>query len=409
MPKRSLLLPLSGAVAVGILIGACARLLPTSSTRSALQQPAQAQTTALTPPNSNVVVPRNATELARLSATFAALAKQVTPAVVNINTRQVIPGRVLEDPFGGMFGGDGTVREPDRQAQSLGSGVIVDARGVIVTNNHVVKNASIITVTLNDKRRFAAKLVGTDPATDLAVLKITSPEKLPTIPWADSDKSQVGDIVLAIGSPFGLSATVTQGIISAKDRRDLGLSQIEDFLQTDAAINPGNSGGALIDINGKLVGINTAILSRTGGNQGIGLAIPAKVARNISGQILANGSVVRGWIGVAGDAVTEQIAKQIGYKGNGGVLVTGVSSRGPAAQLPWIQNGANVIVNVNETPIESPGQMRNIITDAAPGATMKLQVWQDGKTSTFSVRVVREPAMPMMPTSAENTDETGNA
>ncbi len=412
MKKRNFLLPLSGAVGIGILIGACARQLPQSSTRSDLEQPAQAQsaqaqTVSTNSRTENTV--RNASDLARLSATFASLARQVTPAVVNINTQQVIAGRVLEDPFGGMFGGGGTFREPDRQAQSLGSGVIVNANGTIVTNNHVVKNASTITVTLNDRRRFAAKLVGTDPDTDLAVLKISSPEKLPTIPWADSDQAQVGDIVLAVGSPFGLSATVTQGILSAKDRRDLGLSQIEDFLQTDAAINPGNSGGALIDINGRLVGINTAILSRTGGNQGIGLAIPAKVARNVSGQLLTGGQVVRGWLGIAADELTEQISRQIGYKGTNGVIVTGISSRGPAAALPWVRNGANVIVSVGGTPIESPGQMRNIITDAKPGSTLKLEVWQDGKISTFSVRVMRQPAMPMMPQRADNSDESGNA
>ncbi len=414
MQKRNFLLPLTGAVGVGILIGACARQLPTSSTQSVLQGSAQAQTTTQTTAlNNNVSTGNtigNAAELARLSATFAGLAKQVTPAVVNINTQQVIPGRVLEDPFGGLFGGNGTVREPDRQAQSLGSGVIVDARGVIVTNNHVIKNASTITVTLNDRRRFAAKLVGTDPDTDVAVLRIDVPGgNLPTIPWADSDKAQVGDIVLAVGSPFGLSATVTQGIISAKDRRDLDLSQIEDFLQTDAAINPGNSGGALIDINGNLVGINTAILSKSGGNQGIGLAIPAKLARNVSGQILANGSVTRGWIGIGADEITPDLAQKINYTGTSGVLVTGVSSRGPAAGLPWVRDGANVIVNVNGTPIDSPGQLRNIITDATPDSTLKLDVWQGGKISTFSVRVVRQPAMAMVPPAADNSDSGDNA
>ena len=403
MQKRNFLLPLTGAVGAGILIGACARQLPPSSTRSDLEQPAQAQVPAprtTTSNNGNSI--RNATDLARLSATYANLAKSVTPAVVNISTRQVVPGRVMEDPYGGMFGGGGTVREPDRQAQGLGSGVIVDARGIIVTNNHVVKNASTITVTLNDRRRFSAKLVGTDPDTDLAVLRISAPKDLPTVPWADSDKAQVGDIVLAVGSPFGLNATVTQGIISAKDRRDLDLSRIEDFLQTDAAINPGNSGGALIDINGRLVGINTAILSRSGGNQGIGLAIPAKLARNVSGQILASGQVVRGWAGIAADDLTPDLAQKINYSGTGGVLVTGVASRGPAAQLPWVQRGANVIVGVDGTPIETVGQMRNIFTNAAPGTTLNLEVWQDGKTRTFPIRLIRQPAMSVTPNNSDN-------
>lgn len=405
MQKRNILLPLTGAVGVGILIGACTRQAPPSSTRSALESSASAASTqsdsAQNGASASTV--RNAGDLARLSATYADLAKKVTPAVVNINTRQVIAGRVLEDPFGGFFGGNGTVREPDRQAQSLGSGVIVSANGVIVTNNHVVKDATTITVTLNDRRRFAAKLIGTDPDTDLAVLKISAPAPLPVVPWADSDKAQVGDIVLAIGSPFGLSATVTQGILSAKDRRDLDLSLIEDFLQTDAAINPGNSGGALIDINGNLVGINSAILSKSGGNQGIGLAIPSKIVRNVSGQILATGSVTRGWIGLGADALTEEIARQIKYTGTSGVLVTGVSSRGPAAQLPWIRNGANIVLSVNGAAVDTPGQLRNVITDAAPGSMLKLAVWQDGKTRTFSVRVVRQPSMPMMQSADENS------
>jgi len=242
----------------------------------------------------------------------------------------------------------------------------------------------------------------------LAVLRINAPGNLPTVPWADSDKAQVGDIVLAVGSPFGLNATVTQGIISAKDRRDLDLSRIEDFLQTDAAINPGNSGGALIDINGHLVGINTAILSKSGGNQGIGLAIPAKLARNVSGQILASGQVVRGWAGIAADDLTPDLAQKINYTGTSGVLVTGVASNGPAASLPWVRNGANVIVSVGGTAIETVGQMRNIFTDAAPGSTLKLEVWQDGKTRTFPIRLVRQPAMAVTPDNSDNSDNVDN-
>lgn len=398
--KQNFLLPLSSAVAIGIFIGACARQVPTdgSSTRSDLQQPVQAQvpTPNVNGQTGNTI--RNSSDMARLSATYAALARKVTPAVVNINTRQVVPGRVLEDPFGGLFGERGAQREPDQEAQSLGSGVIVDARGVIVTNNHVIDNATTITVTLNNRQRYAAKLVGTDPDTDVAVLKINASSPLPTVKWADSDRAQVGDIVLAVGSPFGLSATVTQGIISAKDRRDLDLSRIEDFLQTDAAINPGNSGGALIDINGDLVGINTAILSKSGGNQGIGLAIPAKLARNISGQLLASGRVTRGYIGIQAEAVDERIARQIGFSGNGGLLVTGVASSGPAGQLPWIREGANVITRVDGKEVDGIGEFRNLITEKTPGMVMKLEVWQkaaggEGQTRTFEVRTSRAPAL----------------
>ena len=399
--KQNLLLPLSGAVAIGIFIGACARQVSTdgSSTRSDVQAPAIAQD--ISAQNGNSI--RNSGDMARLSATYAALARKVTPAVVNINTRQVVRGRVLDDPFGGFFGErGGTTREPDREAQGTGSGVIVDARGVIITNNHVVEGATTVTVTLNDRRKYEAKVVGTDPDSDLAVLKIEAQQPLPTVRWADSDRAQVGDIVLAVGSPFGLSATVTQGIISAKDRRDLDLSRIEDFLQTDAAINPGNSGGALVDINGDLVGINTAILSRSGGNQGIGLAIPAKLARNISGQLLASGRVTRGYLGIQAENVDERVARQIGFSGSGGLLVTGVASSGPAGSLPWIREGANVITRVDGKELDGIGQFRNLITEKPPGTVMKLEVWQkaaggEGQTRTFEVRTARAPALNARP------------
>jgi Do/DeqQ family serine protease len=295
----------------------------------------------------------------------------------------------MRDPFSEFFGDGGLLQEPDRRTQSLGSGVIVDGRGVIVTNNHVVENASTITVTLNDRRRFAAKLLGTDEPSDLAVLKIEADKALPVVPWANSDTLQVGDIVLAIGSPFNLASTVTQGIISAKDRRDLGISAVENFLQTDAAINPGNSGGALVDVNGQLVGINTAILSRSGGNQGIGLAIPSKLARKISGQLLATGRVTRGWIGILAEPLTNDIAEELGLKATRGVMVTGVSSRGPAAQLPWARSGGNVLLKANGTAIDSPGQLRNMIADLAPGSQLTLEVWQNGRTRTLTVTVAR--------------------
>ena len=300
--RNSRLLPVAlGVAALCFAVGACVQ----RSSNSSLDKSAQAQTSV-----------RNADDLAALSSTYAQISRKVTPAVVNIQSESVIPGRVYQDPmadlFGGNFGGR-VLREPDQRSQSLGSGVIIDGSGLIVTNNHVIKNATRITVTLTDRRRFTAKLLGTDADGDIAMLKIDG-QNLPTLKWADSDKTNVGDIVLAIGSPFNLSSTVTQGIISAKGRSDLGISAYEDFLQTDAAINPGNSGGALVDINGDLVGINSAILSESGGNQGIGLAIPSNLARSLGAQLAATGRVTRGWLGVTVQPLTGDIADQLGLQ-----------------------------------------------------------------------------------------------
>ena len=367
---------LLGAAALSFGVGACVQRASTS-----LDQSAQAQTSI-----------RNADDLAALSSTYAQISRKVTPAVVNIQSESVVPGRVYRDPMADFFGGDfggRTLREPDQRAQSLGSGVIIDGSGLIVTNNHVIKNATRITVTLSDRRRFAAKLLGTDADSDVAMLKIDA-QNLPTLKWANSDKTSVGDIVLAIGSPFNLSSTVTQGIISAKGRSDLGISAYEDFLQTDAAINPGNSGGALVDINGDLVGINTAILSGSGGNQGIGLAIPANLARSIGGQLAATGRVTRGWLGVTVQPLTGDIADQLGLRD--GVLVTGVYPQSPAGAVPWSQRGTEIITSVNGQKIDSPGELRNLVAGAKPGAALSVEVWSSGKTSTYDLKAGTRPA-----------------
>jgi Do/DeqQ family serine protease len=379
MQRKHLFWPVIGALSLGLLLGACARF----------PQPSTALQTA----NAQNEPVRNADDLHRLSATYADIAARVTPAVVNINSTQIIPGRVLHDPFAEFFGDDsgGWQREPDRRAQSLGSGVIVDSRGLIVTNNHVIRNASSITVTLSDRRHFSAKLVGTDPASDVAVLKIEA-TKLPVLEWSNSDKLKVGDIVLAIGSPFNLASTVTQGIISAKGRRDLGISAYEDFLQTDAAINPGNSGGALVNVDGDLIGINTAILSESGGNQGIGLAIPSNLARQISEQLATSGRITRGWLGVVVEPVTGDVARATGLPDTRGVVVTGVYTRGPAAAVNWSQRGGDVITKINGTAIETPGQLRNQIAALKPGVQVTLEVWQGGRSSTYTVNLGTRPA-----------------
>jgi Do/DeqQ family serine protease len=379
MQRKRGIAALAGAVLVGFVVGACVR------------QPSNTSTQGITPALAQGG-PGPATEdLAQLSATYAAIAKRVTPAVVNINSETVVQGRTFRDPFGDFFGGGGTFREPEQRQQGLGSGVIVDPRGVIVTNNHVVQNATTITVTLSDRRRFPAKLIGTDPYSDLAVLRINAGGSLPTVPWADSDATQVGDIVLAIGSPYGLASTVTQGIISAKERRDLGISTVEDFLQTDASINPGNSGGALVDIQGRLVGINTAILSKSGGNVGIGLAIPSNLAKKISGQISANGRVSRGYLGINAEPLSPEIAQQLGISANEGVLITGVSASGPVGQIPWSRQGGNILRKVNGQAVDSPRQLRSLIASTDPGSQLQLEVWIDGKVSTHSVKVAPQP------------------
>jgi Do/DeqQ family serine protease len=384
--------PLAATALLAFALGACVRQNGGASTLD----PAQAQTTGA---NSVGVLSesaarstvRNVGDLNQLSATFADIARRVTPAVVNIESQTVIPGRTLHDPFAELFGDDGgggMMREPDRRQQSLGSGVIVSADGLIVTNNHVIGNATQIRVTLSDKRRFNATRVGSDPDTDVAVLRIRG-ANLPALKWSDSNALEVGEIVLAIGSPFNLSSTVTQGILSAKGRRDLGISAYEDFLQTDAAINPGNSGGALVDVAGNLIGINTAILSRSGGSQGIGLAIPSNLARKIAADLSRTGQVTRGWLGMVVEPVTEDMAAQLQLGETRGVLVTGAYTRGPVASLPWARNGTVIVTQVNGTPIDSPGQLRILMSEIAPGSEVKIRVWQDGAEREYSVQAGR--------------------
>jgi len=377
-----------GAAALAFGAGACVQ--HASSPNSAPQPVALAQGTnsTIAPPNAPI---QGAGDLAQLSATFAQIARKVTPAVVNIQAVKVQPGRVFQDPMGDQGFGGRMFREPDQRSQSIGSGVIIDKSGLIITNNHVAGGATKLTVTLPDRRRFPARLLGADAASDVAVLKIDGAD-LPTLSFADSDKLSVGDIVLAVGSPFNLSNTVTQGIISAKGRRDLGISAYEDFLQTDAAINPGNSGGALVDIRGDLVGINTAILSESGGNQGIGLAIPANLARSIASQLAQGGHVTRGWLGVIVEPLTGDVADQLGLKQSGGVLVTGLYGNAPAAQIRWSERGTDVILSANDTPIDSPGDLRNLVGALKPGSPLRLRVMTDGQTKDYSVQVAARPA-----------------
>ena len=303
-----------------------------------------------------------------VAGSFSAAARQASPAVVSINTSKAVRHPRSNDPwFQFFFGDQGT------QAQAgLGSGVIVSPDGYILTNNHVVEGADEIEVTLTDSRRARATVIGTDPDTDLAILKIDL-DKLPVIVLGNSDALAVGDQVLAIGNPFGVGQTVTSGIVSALGRTQLGINTFENFIQTDAAINPGNSGGALVDVNGNLMGINTAIYSRSGGSMGIGFAIPVSTARMVLDGIVKDGQVTRGWIGVEPNELSHELAETFGVKATRGVIITGVLQDGPAA-LAGMRPG-DVIVRVQGKDVGNVSELLTAVAGLKPGtaATFNLQ------------------------------------
>jgi serine protease Do len=331
--------------------------------------------------------------------TLVEVASLVTPAVVNISTTRVIKGQegapltpFFEDPFFRRFFGDEFFRQfevpRERREQSLGSGVIVESNGFIVTNNHVVSKADEIKVLLNDKREFKGKIVGTDPKTDLAVIKINAAD-LPTIPWGDSSKLQVGELVLAVGNPFGLNQTVTMGIISAVGRANVGIADYEDFIQTDAAINPGNSGGALVNIRGELIGVNTAIFTRSGGYMGIGFAVPSNMAKLVMESLKSKGKVVRGWLGVTIQEVNADLAKQFGLKEAKGALVSDVLENSPAEKA-GIERG-DVIIELNEKPVESATQLKNMVAQLNVGSKIDVAVVRDKKEKRLTVVIAEQP------------------
>jgi serine protease Do len=342
---------------------------------------------------------------------FSDIVKKVTPAVVNIAVtgggeggrgRRPLPpgpfgGPPGEEPPGGELPTPPPVPPPGphgRPDQSAGSGVILDSSGYIVTNNHVVEGASQITVTLSDRREFSAKIIGTDPKTDLAVIKIEAKD-LPALKWAEYEKLQVGDLVLAIGSPFGLSSTVTLGIISALGRGNVGIADYEDFIQTDAAINPGNSGGALVNVNGDLIGINTAIFSRTGGSEGIGFAIPSSIALDIVESLQKTGKVVRGWMGVAIQEITPALAKSFKLpEQRKGVLVSDVNENGPSYEA-GIKRG-DVVIAFNGKDVQSVSQLRNLVARTIVGKDAQVKILRDGKEQTLNVKVAERPSDEML-------------
>ena len=324
--------------------------------------------------------------------TMAPLLERTTPAVVNISVQSraaVAENPLFRDPFFRRFF-DLPEQPQARRAISAGSGVIVDARrGYVLTNHHVVRSAERITVTLKDRREFQAELVGSDPATDVALLRIPG-EALTALPFGDSEQLKVGDLVIAIGNPFGLGQTVTSGIVSALGRSGIENGNYEDFIQTDASINPGNSGGALINSKGELVGINTAILAPSGGNVGIGFAVPANMARSVMEQLLRFGQVRRGRIGVVIQDLEPAAAEALGLAADEGAMIARVEPGSPAERAGL--RGGDVVLSVDGTPIQGSGELRNRIALVEADRSVRLEVLRNGRRSQMAVQVAPLPA-----------------
>ena len=344
---------------------------------------------------------------------FVEIAKTVKPAVVNIaasrsgKSGEGPQSSPFDDPFFRRFFGDEFFKRDqphrERKERGQGSGVIVDPNGLIITNNHVVNKADEIRVFLSDKREFKGKLIGMDTKTDIAVVKIEA-TGLSTIPIADSDQLEVGEFVLAVGSPFGLTQSVTMGIVSAVGRASMGIAEYEDFIQTDAAINPGNSGGALVNIRGELVGINTAIFSQSGGNMGIGFAVPSNLARSIMEQLVKGGKVVRGWLGVAIQELTPELAAQFGLTDTKGVLVSDVMDDSPAKKAGFER--ADVITEYDGRAMDSPTHLRNAVAQTPIGRKVPIKLIRDKKPKTIDVTIVEQPKSFGQPGAEDNGEST---
>ncbi len=357
-------------------------------------RPELLQQDAPTPPARTIAAPPVSVPIpAEGPVSYAAAVQRAAPSVVNIYTAKVIterPNPLLSDPIFKRFFGDGnSVKPRQRLETSLGSGVILDSRGFILTNNHVIKDADEIQLVLADGRNIPAVVVGSDPDTDLAVLYVHT-EDLPAIAVADSQQLRVGDVVLAIGNPFGVGQTVTMGIVSATGRSQLGINTFENFIQTDAAINPGNSGGALINAHGQLVGINTAIFSKSGGSQGIGFAIPADLAKGIMQQILGHGRVVRGWLGVIAQDITPALADSFGLQGVQGVLISGILEHGPADRA-GIEPG-DIITHINGQAPRDADDLLYIIAMQPPGSVASIEGWRANHRLKLKAMIAERPA-----------------
>jgi serine protease Do len=351
------------------------------------------------------------------SKAFVNVVKKVKPAVVHIKVEKTtkrgsyggqIPEEMFNHPFfEQFFGPQFRQQQPkprDFTQRGQGSGFIISKDGFILTNNHVVEEADSIKVILSDNREFDAKVIGTDPQTDVALLKIEDPANLPVLPLGDSNNLEVGEWVIAIGNPFGLSQTVTIGVVSATGRSSVGINEYENFIQTDAAINPGNSGGPLINGHGEVVGINTALFSRTGGYMGIGFAIPINMAKSIEDQLQKKGKVVRGWLGVVIQNVDKDLAESFGLKQAGGILVSEIQDNSPASAAGLKQG--DIIVKLNEVALEDVSDLRNRVALIEPGSTAMLQIIRDGRDKKIQVTIGEQPSD--FSTIGKETPDKGN-
>ena len=348
----------------------------------------------------------DARSLQEFSETFATIAEKAKPSVVLIRSKKSVKvsRQNSRNPFFDDFFGPATPQQPQepRTEQGLGSGVIMSKDGYILTNNHVIDGADDITVSLPDKRELKAELIGTDPRTDIAVIKVKETD-LPVLSFGDSDQLRVGEWVMAVGNPFGFEHTVTAGIVSAKGRGGVlengGRYFYQDFIQTDAAINPGNSGGALVDLDGNLMGINTAIFSRGGGFQGIGFAIPSNMARDIMTRLIKDGKITRGYLGVFIQSIDEDLAASMGLKERKGAIVTEISKDGPAANSNL--KVGDIVTTLNGQPIDDSDALRNLIATFPPGTAVRMDVLRDGKPSKVTVTLGELPENPDQVASTE--------
>ncbi len=374
MSKKTIILFILISLLIGYLIGNNLAIFSPKSTSY--------------PPAYTPRVPRSITGE---STAFSDVVKSVGPAVVNISTtktvrRDISPFSHPFDPFEDFFD---SFRLPRKyKERSLGSGVIVSSDGYIITNYHVVEKADEIKVTLYDKQDYKGKIIGSDPKTDIAIIKIPA-KSLPAVKWGDSDSLQVGEFVLAFGNPYGFSHTVTMGIVSAVGRANVGIADYEDFIQTDAAINPGNSGGPLVNIRGELIGINTAIFSRTGGYQGIGFAVPSNMAESVMKQLVKEGKVTRGWLGVTIQSITPDLAKEFGLKNGKGAVVSEIMKGGPAEKA-GLKRG-DIILEVNGKTINDAESLRNAVAQSEVGSHIKIKIVREGQPLSLTAKVSELP------------------
>jgi Do/DeqQ family serine protease len=374
-----------------LLAAVVTALVLCSALPAAAQSPPSAARPSPRTPSPSPVRPDARAMLRALEDAFSAVADRVTPAVVNVSTVGTRVGNGDDDRYREFFGDDLYERyfrrRPREDGRASGSGVIVDRKGYILTNNHVIENAREITVRLSDSRKFSATLVGRDPKTDLAVLKVDAPAALPTAELADSDRLRVGQWAIAIGNPFGLDRTVTVGIISATARTRVGVATYENFIQTDASINPGNSGGPLLNVDGKVIGINTAIVAA---GQGIGFSIPINEAKVVMAQLIAKGRVVRGWLGVAIQDITDELASSFGVREREGVLVADVMKGGPA-DAAGLRAG-DVVVEVNGVRVREVPDLQRRVAGLAPGERVRVVVVRDGVRHPATVTIGEMPS-----------------